>query len=50
MAKIIYGFSDYFKNSKLKIKDLIINFKECPNLNFISSGNISQMILNIFFR
>ena len=35
-----YGFSDYFRNGKLKIKDIAIGFNECPNLNFISSGNI----------
>lgn len=37
-----YGFSDYLKNSKLKIKDTITGFKECPNLNFISSGDIQS--------
>lgn len=36
------GFSDFFKNSKLKISDITVGFKECPNLNFISSGNINS--------
>ena len=37
--QITNGFSDFCRNRKLKIEDIIIDFEECPNLNFISSGN-----------